>query len=227
VRLAVGIPWQSEMMWSHFLFNLWETDIPKTAKLIRGKRMDVPQSRNQIVRDAMSWGAEKLLFLDVDQSSPPDVLARLSSHKKDIVSGWAPLRKHPHFPLVYEKYGDLYRPLMPTEGLQRVDGFGFGCVLLDMKVFDRIPQPWFVQTFWPDDHERAGQLKVGHDLNFCKKAREAGLEMWVDNTVDCGHLMNVMINKEYALTAYIEMLAEHKAKQRMAEQEDRRIVLAS
>jgi hypothetical protein len=223
-RLAVGIPWQQEMVWTDFLFNFWETDIPRDARLIRGDRMDVPQSRNTIVRKALEWGATELIFMDVDQSFPQDVLARLRSHKKDIVSGWAALRKQPHFPLAYMKDGDGYRPTLPQGSLQKVDGFGFGCVLIQMPVFVKMGGPWFEQIFWPADHEKAGGLKVGHDLNWCRNAQEAGYDLWVDNTVQCGHLMNVMIDHDYAMKNYEHMMTEHVLKERIQKAQESRIV---
>ena len=226
MKLAVGIPWQQEMMWSSFLFDFWQTDVPRDARLIRGDKKDTPMSRNHIVREALGWGADELLFMDIDQTFPSDVLARLRSHKKDIVSGWTPLRKQPHWPLVYLREGKSYRPLMPEGELQKVDGFGFGCVLIKMHVFERMVQPWFEQEFHDDESEKAGGLKVGHDLNWCRKAQEAGFELWVDNTVECGHLMNVMIDREYAMNGYIEMMAEHKARQIVQKESERRIHVA-
>jgi len=233
-RLAVGIPWQQEMMWSTFLFDFWATDIPRDARLIRGNRMDVPQSRNTIVREAQAWGATELLFMDVDQNFPGDVLARLRSHDKEVVSGWSPLRKQPHFPLVYKKDAGQYRPIPPRGVLQKVDGFGFGCVLIRMEVFEKVKGPWFEQEFFPNDHERAGELKTGHDLNFCRMAQEAGFDLWVDNTVKCGHLMNAMIDYDYAMAGIEDMMAQEVIKQRVQAarekrvvEPDRRIVLAT
>ena len=144
-----------------------------------------------------------------------------------IVSGWTPLRKQPHFPLVYQRSGEQYRPMLPEGSLQKVDGFGFGCVLIKTHVFERMTRPWFEQEFFEEDSAKVGGLKVGHDLNWCRKAQEAGFDLWVDNTVECGHLMNVMIDRQYAMNSYIHLLAEHKAKEVVKEEGERRIHVAS
>jgi len=225
-KLAVGIPWQQEMMWTSFLFTFWQTDIPKDALLIQGDKATTWESRNHIVREALKWGADELLFMDVDQAFPGDVLARLRSHDKDIISGWTPIRKQPHTPLVFKRENGGYGPILPQGQIQEVDGFGFGCVLLKTHVFEKIRTPWFESTFFPHGHERAGDLETGHDLNFCQRAQEAGFSLWVDNTAACGHIMNVMIDQRYAMENIKHLIAQEVIEKKAKEAGERRIHLA-
>jgi hypothetical protein len=224
-KLAIGIPWQHQFMPTDFLFSLWNTDIPRDAKLIRGKEMDLPNSRIDMVCRAQKWGADEIFMVDVDQGFPTDVLKRLRSHNKDIISGWSPHRGYPHTPLVYRKYEHGFRPVHPEKGLQKVDGFGFGCVLLKMHVFDKIPTPWFLNT-----HDgRTGKRLEGNDFYFCKKAQEAGFDLWVDNEVNCTHDFQGKIDKEYALKTYAMLQAEEEFKKKKAEkiiQPQKEIVIA-
>jgi hypothetical protein len=213
-KLAIGIPWQHQFMPTDFLFSLWDTDIPRDAKLIRGKEMDLPNSRIDMVCRARDWGADEIFVVDVDQGFPSDVLARLRSHDKDIISGWSPKRGYPHFPLVYRKVPGGYRPLHPAKGLQKVDGFGFGCVLMKMHIFDKIPAPWFLNTHNPD----TGKRTEGNDFYFCNKAQEAGFELWVDNDVNCTHDFHGKIDKNYALATYAHLQEQDDETRRLMEE---------
>src|ERR1700754_4624972 len=46
---------------------------------------DIAYNRNSLVRDALDWGADYLLFADVDHYIPPNGLQRLLSLDRDVV----------------------------------------------------------------------------------------------------------------------------------------------
>src|SRR5687768_17247127 len=78
----------------------------------------LPYSRHQLVTAALDWGAEWMLFLDSDQTFPPDTLQRLLAHGKDAIGCNCPKR-------------DGSGPVIePGIGLQEVDHVGFGVFLL-------------------------------------------------------------------------------------------------
>ena len=43
-------------------------------------------------------------------------------------------------------------------------------------MFDKIPYPWFIYT-----------LEMGEDVYFCRKAQNAGYELFLDTDIICGH----------------------------------------
>jgi len=61
--------------------------------------------------------------------------------------------------------------------MQKVDVTGGGCMMINMKVFDRIDAPWFAP-----EHE------FGTDIQLCKQVRKAGYEIWCDTSLELGHL---------------------------------------
>jgi 2-polyprenyl-3-methyl-5-hydroxy-6-metoxy-1,4-benzoquinol methylase len=150
------------------------------------------RARNAIVEAARQANADWLLMLDDDMIINPlretlaasqdyDFLRRLLAHDKDICGA-----------LYYQRVGECAAVLMAKAGengyrflrddeitgeLQRVDVAGGGCLLVKMRVFDRIKPPFF-----------APEHKFGTDIQLCRAAAEAGFEIWADTSIELGHV---------------------------------------
>lgn len=155
------------------------------------------RARNSIVTAAQQVGADYLLMLDDDMivdpfgtmgtpgdGSPDEYgfLERLLAHDKDVCGALYYQRGGACSPvLMTEVMGTAkYRFLRDEEvlhRLQRVDVAGGGCLLFKMKVFDRIASPWFEPEF-----------QYGTDIQVCRKAAEAGFEVWADTSIELGHM---------------------------------------
>ena len=129
-----------------------------------------------------------VLFIDSDVLPRPRTLERLMSHDKDIVSGVVPICQQGKF-----KW-NIYRDSMDAmpidlsgknfglpDNLFKVKAVGFGVVLIKTGVFDSIEWPFWRSLYKP------GLRTVGEDIYFCKKAKEAGFDIWVDPMVKCNH----------------------------------------
>ena len=69
------------------------------------------------------------------------------------------------------------RPDLIGKGLQKVDGIGFGAVLVKTSVFVKLgPPPWFKFS------------EVGEDLHFCDLCAQAGVEVWCDTSLEAPHI---------------------------------------
>lgn len=144
-------------------------------------------ARERIVDSARIWGADWLLFYDSDMVFGTDAFLRLYLNQKDVCGALAFTARRPVTPVIYkfrrtwnEEAGcpSYYsEPIVdyPRNQLTRVDGVGFGMVLIRMSVFDRIRKPWF--------HSPG----VGEDILFCSLCCEAGVEVWVDTRVKTIH----------------------------------------
>lgn len=155
------------------------------------------RARNAIVETALQFGMDYLLFLDDDhvinwqgtqESTPYNFLQQLIDHKKPIVGC-----------LYYHRSGD-YRPVLMKEvgphqyafladneitgGLQQVDVQGGGCMLIDMKIFDKIKPPYF------EPEQQTEGKNLGTDIQLCRKAKAAGFSVWCDTSIVVGHLRN-------------------------------------
>lgn len=149
------------------------------------------RARNQIVEAAMQADADWLLMLDDDMiinhvvtqgpTDDYDLIRHLMRHDKDICGALYFQRQGHCAPVLMAKSGDRgYRFLREDEllnGLQRVDVAGGGCLLIKMRIFDKLPKPYF-----EPEHQ------WGTDVQLCRTAAAHGFEVWADTSIELGHL---------------------------------------
>lgn len=68
-------------------------------------------------------------------------------------------------------------------------GCGFGCVLVKTDVLFEV-QAAFGTMFNPF-------LGIGEDLAFCWRARHLGYDIWLDPSIECGHVGYSVINRSF------------------------------
>lgn len=135
----------------------------------------LPWSRQLLVGRAKKIGCTHMLWIDSDMKFPPDTLLRLVRHGKSIVAANCMVRRAP-FRCTAQVGGEELITTDDSTGLEKVDRIGLGLALVEMKVFEAIPRPWFELEYIPD-------LDVfrGEDYGFCMKVQAAGFEMYVDH----------------------------------------------
>lgn len=141
-------------------------------------------TRNLIAMRARDY--DYLLAIDSDMSFDKDALKKLLALDTDIATGI--YRKKTLDKTEYEIYRRAEGRFEPyteitTSTPFEVDACGFGCVLVNSRVFHSIEYPAFKNT-WMDPQD----WKMSEDLYFCRKAKQQGFKIWVDPTVRCGHL---------------------------------------
>jgi len=147
--------------------------------------------RNQLVLAAHELKADWILWIDNDMEFPADGLTRLVAHGKDIVGAFYS-RKTPPFTTVGHLVGalpDFARP--GPVGIRQADRIGCGFLLTRMSVFERVPAPWFFESFdWSTRSPENVIGRVTEDTNFLIKAFALGLQAWVDFdlTFQMGHI---------------------------------------
>ena len=128
-----------------------------------------------------------ILFIDHDVMPRRNTLKRLLSHDKDLISGVYPMMQKCKLSWCLSRE-DPYSPL-PIKELPnnpfKAKYVGCGMMLIKMEVFDKIEWPYWKTELSPACH------KTGEDLYFCKKAREAGFDIWIDPKVKCNHFRGV------------------------------------
>jgi len=60
--------------------------------------------------------------------------------------------------------------------MQEVDVLPHGCVMVHRSVYEKVPQPHYLQEYVTDLN-----LEIGEDIYFCRKAKEAGFQVWCDH----------------------------------------------
>ena len=72
------------------------------------------------------------------------------------------------------------------KGLRKVEVVGAGCLLIKSDVFKKIKPPYF--KFLKDDPATEDGGSISADNFFCRKLKDAGIEVYVDTRICCGHI---------------------------------------
>lgn len=193
---------------------------------------NICKARNRMVDEFLANDrAEWLWILDSDATFPPwmldQLLASADPDERPIVGALA----HQYRGRVDERYepilderGVQIREVMPTmylaewdedgnwvgyreptalaEGLQKVDATGCHCLLVHRKVFEAIesdhPYRWFREA------ELAPGIVCGEDIWFCLEAGKAGFPVYVNTSLESGHVKPVILTSEMS---HIERIA--------------------
>ena len=168
-------------------------------------------SRNKICAKAIELGCDYIMWFDSDMIFAPDTLEKLMAHDKSFVSGVYYKRTGTYEPVIYEAinhYEDgraeaiTYKDY-PKDKLFKAQGVGFGCVLLKTSLLLEMAAE-FKDWFTPYD-------RMGEDLSFCKRATELGHDIWVDPTVQCGHVGQIIVTDKF-YNAYKTAEAQNESK---------------
>lgn len=162
-------------------------------------RMLVAQAREVAIEKSIELKCDYTLFVDDDMLLPRGLFERLLSHNKDIVSALAFERMGDHNPNIYDihhfnenlaqevqqvslRWRNVlnYKEACESNGLIKVDVVGFGCVLINNRIFygeNKIEAPYFMSQF-----------QVGEDFFFCWKASQKKVDVWCDTKCLLGHI---------------------------------------
>lgn len=188
MQVAIVIP-SGDMVHTDFAMSLMSL-VSYTAMMtkdistaiINPRSSLVQKGRYEGVRQAINMGADKILFIDSDQTFPADGLVRLIKHDRHIVGATCRLRQDDVAYSARDHYGERIDFRRYT-GLHPVGSNGFPFVLIDTRVFRNIDEPWFDVSF-----ENGEWLT--EDESFCKAARKLDYSTWVDAdlTKEIGHV---------------------------------------
>lgn len=160
----------------------------------------VYDARETIVQHFLKSECDALMFIDSDMTFSPQSINYLARHDLPIVTAKAFKRVYPFQPCFYttiKKEQDqqyyLESPIEYGEGLLPIDGAGMACCLIKREVFEKIDAPYF----FPKE-------SLGEDLSFCLKVKDAGIQMYLDTTIQFGHLAYFEVMEENMKAAYEE-----------------------
>lgn len=153
-------------------------------------------ARNQLAKQAVNEGYDRVLWLDSDMDFQPDLLKQLSADMdegREFVSGLYFKRKAPVKPVIYKSLG-FYKdegvegvtPVAvpyedyPQDSIFTIAACGFGGCLVSVDLINRVGQK-FGLPFSP-------VMGFGEDLSFCTRVSELGVEMYCDSRVKMGHV---------------------------------------
>jgi glycosyltransferase involved in cell wall biosynthesis len=183
--------------------------------LINQDLSGIARNRNSLVQQAMDSGAEYLLFIDSDMTFPADMLARLIKREKSIVGVPYPRRAKP-----FGLLGMPVDPANSQSGCVPFVFLPAGLMLIKIDVLAEMRWPWFFEHYEYQGDKPADQFfyavqdlygkalpqdifaaimdhcqdfkseDVSEDVNFCRKARRCGHEIYADLDLlrEVGHI---------------------------------------
>ena len=137
----------------------------------------ISAQRQKLAETAILRGNSHILWLDSDMVFPIDIVDRLASHNLPIVACTYSTRTVPYKGVAYRTIGDWnsWISLDTDTVLEQAEGVGMGCMLVDVKIFDNMPKPWFEVTY----NQSLGE-HLGEDFYFCSQARKLDLPIMID-----------------------------------------------
>jgi hypothetical protein len=195
-RLGIGVPLTDDTVDTLFFYSFVRLDKPPFDWIIPRSRYhvgDLARCRNDLAKRALREGCTHLLMMDTDQVyHDQDMVHHMLGRKKDIVGAKVHRRWPPFEPILQRNGAHVPDEEIFAGGLVPVDATGSGCVLIRTKVFAHLDYPWYKVE--RDEHE---QVTCGEDIYFCRKARKAGYDIYVDCDVNIGHLTQMEINSDF------------------------------
>lgn len=149
----------------------------------------IARARNFMAQWALEEGVSHLLMVDSDIVVPEKAVASLLSRDVDVCLGFY-VRSTSETETNMVRFGARSNGDCHTASelasmspeLVRVRRGGLGCALVKTSVFRVFKRPWFVY------HDHADGSGLSEDYDFCRKCQGAGIGVYVDAEVACGHI---------------------------------------
>jgi hypothetical protein len=164
-------------------------DVPKHIDVSFVYSSNLIENRHMLVSRAFQFEATHMLFWDADVKAPADAIVRLVNHHQPIVAiNYA--KKEPEArPTAYIDSDAYTGPCFTQDhhkGLQEVSSCGFGLMLIEIGVLQKLDMPLFQFTQCGQGNAKTET----EDVFFCRKARDAGFHVLIyhDLSKQCAHL---------------------------------------
>lgn len=199
--VLVGVPnegWVRKEVPQALLNILRQQNDLSRVKVLWPAKGDVVENRNLLAKIARDEGFDFLLMWDSDQAPSFNPLD-FAEYDKDVIGFPTPMYKageDPEKPIALNVTEDLpggdwiSKQFNGNEGLTKLDGMiGTGLMLVATRVFEH-PD---LQAPFLELRDDDGLVELGEDQNFCRRARQAGFEVWTDPRYPSEHWNEVAL----------------------------------
>lgn len=191
LRLGIGVPCSFPMVPISFVNSFIQMEKP-TFQYITADNGPIDTLRNDIVEKAQNVSATKLIMMDVDQVYDLKTITKLLAHNLSVVGAKVHRRYPPFDPIIMKITDKGYLPIEDYEdgALVECDATGAGCIMYDMEIFRKLPYPWFKFQKHPSNG-----MVIGEDVGLCQDLKAKGYKIYVDTSIEIGHLTTMVVNK--------------------------------
>ena len=147
----------------------------------------VHENQNNLVKLAQERGASHIWLVEHDMIFEPETLNKLLADNKDIICANYNFRSEPRQSMVFRfnakgELENIPQRELPKETFE-AGAIPTGLTLIKTDVFKKLTKPYFFYKY-----NSEGKMESSQDVYFCNKAREAGLSVWCNPTIEVGHL---------------------------------------
>ena len=173
------------------MFAWCARELPEGSKVDIGflGYYDTAQARRKLTARAIAHQDTHILFIDDDMDFPYRAAHRLLEHDKDIIGANYTSRFYPPQPLAVKDM--KFISSRGRSGIEKVDHVPTGLMLIKTAVFAKLEKPYFESPALED-----GDDGMSDDVYFCRKARKAGFDVWVDHdlSMEVQHIGQIGFN---------------------------------
>lgn len=186
------------------------------VRLNLSRRFPTDVARNEICAEVLKSEQDYLLFLDADMVHPANLVERLLSADKPVISARYQTKKAPFASIAYVKHKTQtgphrYASIHFGQGVFEIERGGAGALLIRRDVlqaiYDRVGHNWF--RYQRMDGKDA-DLTVSEDFWFYQQAREAGFSCWIDWDCVVPHLGTMAIDDSWNKPFLHTQMAEYE-----------------
>ena len=195
MKLLIGIPTGGQPT-RPFLDALRELALPPgvDADRVVWSGNFVPAQREMIARDAIERGVDLLAMIDDDIIPPPDALVRLvealDADPTAAIAGALYYSRDSARPMAVARWDsrDTTTAAIPAfaDAPVRVDGVGFGCVVVRTAALQALSTPYLAAHLFVDRQARVVR-QCDEDYLLCERFRHAGWNVLLHAGVRVGH----------------------------------------
>lgn len=136
-------------------------------------------ARRNLTDIFLKSGFDYIWWVDSDMKFPIDAPIRLLKRNVPIVGVNYRRRRfpNPNFTGMTGEPGTFveFKTTDQSPPMEKIDVLPHGCVLVKREVYERVPQPHYLQEFVPHLN-----LEIGEDIFFCNRVKQAGYDIWCD-----------------------------------------------
>lgn len=138
----------------------------------------IHDGRHQACVQAMKSDCTHILMLDDDMQFTPDLLDIFFARKVAVIAANCLRKRDQKAEPTTTHLDDAFHFPENKTNMEEVKQVGTGIILINLNAIRHIPHPYFSSPWLPE-----WSCHMGEDYYFCKKAREHGVSIFVDNLV--------------------------------------------